>query len=261
MKYGEPTKIFDITNKSALITGGTKGLGHEMAICLLENKCNVTIVSRSATLDDELLNASKASGAKVFATQCDACSGEDVNAMVDEAIADMGKIDILINGAGMNIRKFIWDMDDDSWDKVIRTNLTATFYVTRAVSKHMLANNYGKIINMSSMKSILGVSDDGYSAYCAAKSAINMFTKQAACELASSGITVNAIAPTFIKTEINANQLEDEEFRGNLEARIPVGRIGKFSDLMGYLLLLSSDASEFITGQTFLLDGGIAARQ
>ena len=111
------------------------------------------------------------------------------------------------------------------------------------------------------MKSLLSVSDAGYTAYCAAKGAVNALTRQVACELAADGITANAIAPTFIKTAINARQLEDPVFYRSLTSRIPVGRIGEFKDLMGLLLLLASDASQFITGQVFLLDGGIAARQ
>lgn len=120
----------------------------------------------------------------------------------------------------------------------------------------MRRQQYGKIVNMSSMKSVFGVSDDGYAAYCASKGAINM-----ACETAAGHITVNALAPTFIETAINRKQLEDPAFKHSLEARIPVGRIGQFSDLMGLLLLLVSDASQFLMGQIYLIDGGISARQ
>jgi len=260
-KYGNAKDIFNLAGKNALIPGGSKGLGREMAICLMENGCNVTIASRTAVIDDELAQISEKNNVKIFAKSCDATSSAAVDKLVGDTVADMGRIDILLNCAGVNVRKWLWDLDDASWDSVMKANLDSTFYLCRAVSRHMRANNYGKIINMSSMKSVLGVSDDGYSPYCTSKGAVNMFTKQIACELASSGITVNAIAPTFIKTAINAAQLENEEFRKSLEDRIPVGRIGQFRDLMGCVLLLASDASQFITGQVFLLDGGISARQ
>ena len=260
-KYGSASDIFKVAGKNALVPGGSKGLGREMVICLMENGCNVTIASRTAVLDDELAELSKKTNTKIFIRSCDVTSSTEVDALIDGAISDMGRVDILLNCAGMNIRKWLWELDDDSWETMIKANLTSTFYLCRTVSRHMRANNYGKIINLSSMKSVLGTSDDGYSPYCATKGAINMFTKQIACELASHGITVNAIAPTFIKTAINAAQLENEAFRKSLEARIPVGRIGQFGDLMGYLLLLASDASQFITGQVFWLDGGISARQ
>jgi gluconate 5-dehydrogenase len=125
----------------------------------------------------------------------------------------------------------------------------------------MKQQKYGKIMNMSSIRSMLGASNVGYVAYATSKSAVNMLTRQAACELAADHITVNAIMPTMIKTAMNAAQLDDTSFRESLENRIPVGRIGEFRDLMGLMLLLTSDASEFITGQTIFLDGGITAHQ
>ena len=173
----------------------------------------------------------------------------------------MGRIDILINSAGMNRPKMLEDMDDGTWKEILDLNLNASFFMSREAIRIMRKNHYGKIINISSMKGFLGVSDAGYTAYCASKGAINMLTKQLACEAAADGITVNAIAPTFIKTDINAKQLDDPVFYKALTDRIPVGRIGEFKDLMGLLLLLSSDASQFITGQVILLDGGISARQ
>ena len=153
------------------------------------------------------------------------------------------------------------DMDDESFMQVIRINLTSTFVVTREVARVMKRQHYGKVLSISSMKSIFGTSSAGYTAYCSSKGAVNMLTKQMACELAAHNITVNAIAPTFIHTDINDRQLADKAFYQSLVDRIPMGRIGEFPDLMGLLLLLCSDASSFLTGQTFLLDGGIAARQ
>lgn len=253
--------LFGVRGKKALVVGGTKGLGREMALCLLQNGCDVMAVSRNIDANEDMLDLAKQSGARCYLHSCDVLDTGAVVEMVSSAKRTMGRIDILVNSAGRNITKLIAQMDDKSWDDVLDLNLRANFIIMREVVKVMREQRYGKIVNLSSMKGVLGVSDSGYTAYCASKGAINMLTKQVACEVASDGITVNAIAPTFIETAINRHQLQDPEFRSALEARIPVGRIGQFSDLMGLLLLLVSDASQFITGGIFLLDGGIAARQ
>ena len=260
-KYGGANRIFILEGKKALITGGTRGLGREMAVCLLENGCDVFIAARDVSQCGDLTEYAASLGRKAHLGSCDVAQSRAAAKITEAAETQLGRIDILINAAGMNVIKFLTELDDESWDKVLNLNLRALFLVTRETARIMKKQRYGKIINLSSMKSVLGTSADGYSAYCASKGAVNMFTKQAACELAADGITVNAIAPTFIRTAINARQLDDPRFRSALEARIPVGRIGQFKDLMGLTLLLASDASEFITGQIFLLDGGIAARQ
>ena len=259
--YGTSETIFSVRGRKALVTGGTKGLGREMVTCLLGNGCDVFAVSRHVDGNDDLKALAEENGCKIHFYACDVTVTEKVVEMAAKAVQTMGRIDILINSAGINIIKFLTEMDDESWDKVLNLNLRSVFIVTREVAKVMKAQKYGRIINLSSMKSVFGTSEQGYTAYCASKGAINMLTKQIACELAADNITVNAIAPTFIRTAINAHQLDNPDFRKALEARIPVGRVGQFKDLMGLLLLFASDASEFITGQTVLLDGGIAARQ
>ena len=260
-KYGFAEKIFDIKKKKAIVTGGTKGLGREITICLLENGCDVTVVSRNVSGNEDFIEIARNSGSACYLKSCDATKADQVAEMVSYAKRAMGRIDILINSAGKNHIRMIPDMDEAGWDSVLDVNLKGTFLVMREVLKVMKEQKYGKVINISSMKSIFGVSDSGYSAYCASKGAVNMLTKQAACEFAADHITVNAIAPTFIKTAINEQQLENADFKRALEARIPVGRIGRFQDMMGLVLLLASDASKFITGQILLLDGGISARQ
>ncbi|MDD3347892.1 SDR family oxidoreductase [Oscillibacter sp.] len=254
-------QLFDLKGKKAVVTGGTRGLGRAMAECLLQNGCDVMLVSRRGDDLGELQTLAAQKGVQCLFHACDITDTAAVVEMARAAEAAMGGVDILINAAGMNEPKLLEEMDDDTWDRILNLNLRASFVVTREVVRVMRKRHYGKIINISSMKSILGVSDAGYTAYCASKGAINMLTKQIACEVAADGITVNAIAPTFIKTAINARQLEDPVFYKALTDRIPVGRIGAFRDLAGLTVLLASDASEFITGQTILLDGGIAARQ
>ena len=259
--YGDALKIFALDGKKALIPGGTKGLGREMAVCLLENGCDVSVASRNPTGNEDIFEYAEKLNRQYFQFKCDVTKTNEVIEMVNAAKQNMGRIDILINSMGTNNPTMLTEMDDDTWDSIVNLNLRATFIMIREVAKIMKEQKYGKIINISSMKSILGVSDAGYSAYCASKGGVNMLTKQTACELAAYNITVNAIAPTFIKTSINGAMLDNIEFKKSLEQRIPMGRIGTFQDLMGLTLLLASDASSFITGQILLLDGGIAARQ
>ena len=259
--FGKTNEIFSVAGKRAFITGGTRGLGRALASCLLENGCDVFAVSRNPYRSEEMEAIATENSSHYRFYPCDVTNTEEVVTAVQEADRVMGGIDILINAAGICILKMMDDMDDQSFMQVIRINLTSTFVVTREVAKVMKRQKYGKVISISSMKSIFGTSSAGYTAYCSSKGAVNMLTKQMACELAAHNITVNAIAPTFIHTDINDKQLADPQFYQSLVDRIPMGRIGEFPDLMGLLLLLSSDASSFLTGQTFLLDGGIAARQ
>ena len=253
--------IFSVRGKKALIPGGTKGLGCAMAECLLENGCDVTLVGRNAVDLSPLQDLARENGSKCLFISADITLPDAAKEVVEKAEERMGRIDILINSAGMNRPKMAEDMDDDTWKQILTLNLDASFFMARESIRVMRKNHYGKIINISSMKGFLGVCDQGYTAYCASKGAINMLTKQLACEVAHDGITVNAIAPTFIKTNINAKQLEDPVFYKSLTDRIPVGRIGEFKDLMGLMLLFASDASQFITGQIVRLDGGISASQ
>lgn len=259
--YGKCSEIFSVDGKKALVTGGTKGLGKALVTGLLENGCDVFITARNVSGVDDLKEFAEQLGRKFIAYSCDVKNSSAVKEMVAAAKEQLGRIDILINCAGILRQHMVREMDDESWLDQIDTNLNATFYVIRETAKVMATQNYGKIINLSSMKSILGVSDKGYTGYCASKGAINMLTKQVACELAKYNINCNAIAPTYIKTELNAEQLNNVEFRKSLEARIPLGRIGQLKDLVKLGLYLASDASSFITGQVILLDGGIHAMQ
>lgn len=260
--FGMASQIFNVQGKKALVTGGSKGLGRAMALCLLENGCDVFLVSRNVVPCEEILHYAQTLKRGCWSHSCDVTTTDAVIRMVEQAKKKMGRIDILINSAGGNILKFLPEMDDESWDHVINLNLRSTFIVTREVcTRAMIPQHYGKIINMSSMKSVFGTALTGHSAYAASKGAVSMLTKQLACELAQFGITVNALGPTFIKSDINAQLLENSDFREGLVRRIPLGRIGEARDLMGLMLLCASDASEFLTGQTYLIDGGIASRQ
>lgn len=259
--YGKIGEIFSVEGKKALITGGTKGLGKAFVAGFLENGCDVFVTARNVNDVDDMKQFAEEIGRKYIAYSCDVTNSAAVRDMAAAAKEQLGRIDILINCAGVLRLSMIREMDDESWLDQVNTNLNSTFYVTRETSKIMVDQNYGKIINLSSMKSVLGTNEKGYSGYCATKGAVNMFTKQVACELAKYNINCNAIAPTFIRTALNAALLDDVNFRTALEARIPLGRIGQMQDLVNLGLYLASDASSFITGQVILLDGGIHAMQ
>ena len=261
MQYGKTSGIFDVNEKKAIITGGTKGIGREMAVCLLENGCDVALTARNIDENDDICGFAKSLGRSVYLIPCDVMDSASVAAMAEKAYAAMGRIDILICSAGIGNLKMLTEMDDKTWGDVLGTNLTGTLYAIREVAKKMIPQKYGKIITISSMKSLMGITSKGYTAYCASKGGVNMLTKQVACELAKYNITANVIAPTFIKTKISEKVLADVEFKKSLENRIPLGRIGQFDDMMGLMLLFASDASKFITGQVLYLDGGISACQ
>lgn len=261
MIYGKIEELFSLKGKKVLITGGTKGLGKALAIGFLENGCDVFITSRNIDDIDDIEEVAAENNTKLFAFPCDVTNPSRVEEMVRNADILLGGVDILINSAGIAKLKMVWELDFESWNSVINTNINAMFLVTKAMVPILKQSKSARIINISSMKSILGTSDAGYSAYCASKGAVNMFTKQIACELARFNINCNAVAPTFIKTSINAEQLDNQTFRESLEARIPLGRIGQLNDLFSLAAFLASDASSFITGQVILLDGGINARQ
>ena len=254
-------QLFDLRGRRAIVTGGTRGLGSAIAKCLLENGCHVAALSRHPAAIPELEAGAAENGARLITTACDVTDAPSCAAAVASVTAAFGGVDILVNCAGMLALAFIDEMDDDAWRRTIDANLTGAFFMTREVSKVMRGQGRGRIIHMSSMKGMLGTSKMGYSAYCASKGGVNMLTKQAAAELGRYGITVNAIAPSFIETDMNRVVLEKDGYREKLAARIPVGRIGQLEDLFGLVLLLVSDASAFISGQVICLDGGLSAAQ
>jgi len=258
--YGKIEQIFSIANKKALITGGAKGLGRAVTTAYLENGCDVFIADLNISQVEDLLELANSKGCKFIPYACDVTDEDAVIEMVRYANESLGGIDVLYNSAGIARIKLLEDMDLDSWKATININLTAMFLVCREVSKVMVKQKYGKIINMSSIRSILGNSEVGYSAYSASKGAVNMLTRQLACELGQHNIQCNAVAPTYIRSDINAAMLDKEGFQKKFEEKVPLGRIGQMKDLVNLVLFLTSEGSNLITGQIILLDGGASAK-
>ena len=252
---------FALTGKKALISGGTGGLGSAIAKAFLQNGADVAVCGGHPEKAAALAEEAKKAGRSFLALSCDIRNPEDVNKMLDEVDKAFGTIDILVNSAGMNRLLPAEDYDEDTFDQVMDLNVKGVHTVTRAVGKRfMIPKQYGRIVNLSSVKSLIGTKQD-YIAYCASKGAVNMYTKQLACEWGKYGITCNAIAPTFVRTPINSFQLDDPVFFKTLIDRIPLGRIGREEDIAAAALYLSSDGASFVSGQILGVDGGLTAMQ
>ena len=248
---------FDLTGKTALITGGSKGIGRHLAIQLSKAGASVFIVSRHLDQCQETAAEIKALGGEAMALYGDIAKVETLSPMVEKAIAAKGKIDILINNAGTNIRKPALEYSEDEWDQVLDTNLKGTFFCAQAVAKTMLKTGGGKIINISSSAGNKAV--PWLTPYGVSKAGIIQLTRALALEWAQYNITVNAIAPSYIETPLTREWLSDPKRYAAIAKRSPLNRVGKLEDLDGALQLFASSTSSFITGQTLLVDGGSGA--
>lgn len=258
---GSMKNLFEPAGRIALITGGTSGLGHAIAEAFLQNGIDVAVCSRHPDTASDLAELAAAEGRRYLPVRCDITDEADVAALGDAVEAGLGPATLVVNSAGMNILKPAEDYDAASFEKVIALNITGTHLVSKMAAKRwMIPAGKGRIVNLSSAKAFLGA-DRNYAAYCASKGAINMYTQQLGCEWAKFGINVNAIAPTFVRTPINAKQLEDPTFYNSLIHRIPMGRLGTGRDIAAAALFLCSEGASFITGVTLKVDGGVTSMQ
>ncbi|MGW8113619.1 SDR family oxidoreductase [Caproicibacterium sp. NSD3] len=250
--------MFDLSGKTALVTGGTRGLGRGMAEGLAEAGAKVVIVGSSAGVlktAEEL----RAKGLDVAGIRADLGQRDKIPAMFQEALKMLGgKIDILLNDAGVQRRNHCEDFTLEDWDTVINVNLNAVFVLCQLSGREMLKQGSGKIINMASMLSFFG----GFTvpAYAASKGAVAQLTKALSNEWAGKNIQVNAIAPGYMATEMNTALINDNGRNAEILARIPAGRWGTPEDMKGLAVFLASDASNYISGAVIPLDGGYLAK-
>ena len=252
MAYKE---LFDVRGKTALVTGARKGIGFAIASALAEHGANLIVVSSQQTDNDELSKVAAKSGVTYTTFTCDFRSRQDTLALV-EKVKDI-KIDILINNAGLANRAEALDHNDDLWDQTIEIDLTAPFILSREIGKGMAKRGYGKIIFIASMWTFLG--GKNVISYTAAKTALAGLTRGLSNELLPMGITVNAIAPGFIETDITQAIRKDSERTTWITSRIPKGRWGQPADLAGAALFLSAPASDYVSGVVLAVDGGFLA--
>jgi len=252
MTYKE---LFDVRGKTALVTGARKGIGFAIASALAEHGANLIVVSSQQTDNDELSKVAAKSGVTYTTFACDFRNRQDTLDLI-EKIKEI-KIDILINNAGLANRAEALDHNDDLWDQTIEIDLTAPFILSREIGKGMAQRGYGKIIFIASMWTFLG--GKNVISYTAAKTALAGLTRGLSNELLPMGITVNAIAPGFIETDITQAVRNDAERSAWITSRIPKGRWGQPSDLAGAALFLSAPASDYVSGVVLAVDGGFLA--
>ncbi|MDD4849833.1 MAG: SDR family NAD(P)-dependent oxidoreductase [Gemmiger sp.] len=253
--------FFEPAGSRALITGGTSGLGYAIAEAFLQSGVDVAVCGTRPEKAAPLAALAQTLGRRFLALRCNITDTAAVDAMMDEVQAGFGGLDFVVNSAGMNALKPAEDYDAETFDKVMDLNVKGTHLVSKGAAKRFfIPQNSGRIVNISSAKGFIGTGRD-YAAYCASKGAINMYTKQLACEWAKFGINTNAIAPTFVRTPINAAQLDNPEFYAKLVARIPAGRIGMGADIAAAALYLCSKGASFVNGVVLPVDGGLTAMQ
>jgi len=247
-------ELFDLSGKTAMITGSTRGLGEVAAMALAKVGADVAVCGRNKADLDRVSDAIKNLGKNSAGFFLDVTSKESVHKGVEQILEHFGKIDILVNNAGVNHRVPILEYPEEAWDLVINTNLKGYFLVTQAVVPQMIERGYGKVINMSS---ILGtVALPNQLAYASSKGGVDQMTKVMALEWAKQGVRVNAIGPTYFETELVAQIRNDPERYNFINERTPMGRWGYPPELEGIAIFLASPASDFITGQTIYIDGG-----
>ncbi len=254
-------KMFRFDGKVAIVAGGCGGIGTAISHGLAQLGATVVIADHREEQACECVENIGAQGYEAHAIAFEITKPESITDMVDETVQFFKKVDIMVNCVGMHIEKPAEEYSLEDWDLVNDVNLRGAFLLSRETGKQMIKQGTGgKHIHISSVRSVLGIRR-GYVSYCTTKGGMNMLVKQLATEWAKYGVTVNAIAPTFIRTDLVKHYLEDEEFYNALVSRIPLGRVGEPEDVAGATLFLASPAGDFVTGHVLLVDGGVTATQ
>ncbi|HEX2988789.1 MAG TPA: SDR family oxidoreductase [Chloroflexota bacterium] len=247
-------KKFDLSGKVALVTGASRGIGAGMALALAEAGADMALVARTEDALESTATRVRALGRKALVVPTDVSKVDSLSGMVERIVAEYGHLDILVNAAGVQCRKPILEVTEADWDFVNSVNLKGLYFVSQAVARQMLKQGKGKIVNICSLTTSIGIAN--VSIYSATKGAVLSLTRTQSREWSRQGITVNAIGPGYFNTEMTKRLYDDPAMHQWIVDRTPMGRWGEVDDLMGAVVFLSSDASDFISGVLLNVDGG-----
>ena len=251
--------MFNLKGRVAVVTGASSGLGKQISMALAKQGADLVILARRIERLEEFKIELEKEGVKALPVKCDVTSTEDIDNACKAAVKKFGKVDILVNCAGSSKDKGVLDMADDEWDFTIATDETSVFKMTRAFGNVMKKNNYGRIINIASMYGLVGNTEIPTIAYHASKGAVVNFTRAVAAELATSGITCNAICPGYFYTELTTQVLDTDQFQEFAKTHVPMQRYGKEGELSSAVIFLAADESSYVNGVILPVDGGYTA--
>lgn len=249
---------FDLTGQVAMVTGASRGIGHDLALALAAAGAHVVPTARRLEDLRDVVAQIEAAGGQATPALFDVADAAGTRLAVDALVARLGRIDVLVNNAGLGFNHDALDVTEADWDEMMAVNLRGLFFTCQAVGRHMVERGYGRIVNMSSQASLVGIRR--HVVYSASKGGVNLLTKVLALEWAPRGVTVNAIAPTFIRTPGTAERLDDPAFLADVLARIPVGHVGTTADVAAAVIYLASRESGLVTGVVLPVDGGWTAQ-
>lgn len=247
-----------LDGRVAVVTGASRGIGRSIALALAEAGADVALAGRDVARLDAVAGQIRDSGRSALAVPTDVTDRARVDALVARTVDELGGLDIVVNNSGVVSSLPLLEVSDEEWDRVLDTNLRGVFLVTRAAGRHLVEQGSGEVVNIASNFAFKGVA--GHAAYCASKAGVVAFTRAMAVEWARYGVQVNALAPGYVETDLNADVRADPDAAERIVRSVPARRMGRADEFGPWVVLLASPASDYMTGETVTIDGGLTAR-